>query len=210
MLALIKREIRDHILYFLAAIVFSAILVGLQTVWAYNFYAELTSIYFGMITVPTVTILVLGLAGMGVSQMYTDKNRKISAFLTSMPVTRGHIFAAKVVTGLLVILIVLGPAVIAVVTLNSILGPPIPAYGKLITDIFTTVFLTAIACYSLGLLTGWTTSRVIPSCSGLGLTALLVTMIIIKGFGLEIQLLLVLIIAASLTRTWRKFVSTPL
>jgi len=210
MLTLIKREIRDHILYFLAAIVFSAILIGLQTVGAYNFDPQQTGPYFGLMTVPTVMIFVFGLAGIGVSQMYTDKNRKISAFLTSLPVTRGRIFTAKVITGLLVILIVLAPAAIAAVTLNNLLGPPIPAYGKLITDIFTTVFLMALAGYSVGLLTGWTTSKVTPSISGLGLAILLVTMIIIKGFGLQIQLLLILVIAAALTRTWRKFVSTPL
>ena len=210
MLALIKREIRDHILYFLAAIAFSAIIVGLQTLGAYNFDRQLTGVYFGLMTVPTVMILVLGLTGMGVSQMYTDKNRKISAFLSTLPVTRGRIFTAKIVTGLLVILIVLAPAAMVAVTLNSILGPPIPAYGKPITDIFTTAFLMAFACYSIGLLTGWTTSKLTPSFGGLGLTFFLAAMIIIKGFGLQIQLLLVLIITVSLTQTWRKYMSTPL
>ncbi|MFH1716257.1 MAG: hypothetical protein ABIF19_02810 [Planctomycetota bacterium] len=210
MLALIKREIRDHVLYFLAAIIFSAILVGLQTVGAYNFDWQQTGPYFGLMTIPTVMIFVFGLAGMGVSQMYIDKNRKISAFLTSLPVTRGRIFTAKVISGLLVILIVLTPVAIAAATLNSLLGSPIPAYGKLITDIFTTAFLMALACYSLGLLTGWTTSKLAPSFGGLGMAIFLVTMISIKGFGLQIQLLLVLIIAASLTRTWRKYMSTPL
>ncbi len=209
MLTLIKREIRDHLVYFFVAVILAVTLVGILTVSAYNFDQRESQIYLTLM-IPGVILLVLGAAGMGVSQMYIDKNRKISAFLTSQPVTRGRIFAARVIMGVLVILTVLAPAAIATATLNSLLGPPIPAYGKLLTDIFTTVFLMALACYSMGLLTGWTTSKLTPSFGGLGLTVLLVLMIIIKGFGLQIQLLLVLIIAAALTRTWRKYMSTPL
>ncbi len=209
MLTLIKREIRDHLVYFFVAVILAVTLVGILTVSAYNFDQRESQIYLTLM-IPGVILLVIGAAGMGVSQMYIDKNRKISAFLTSQPVTRGRIFAARVIMGVLVILTVLVPAAIAAATLNSLLGPPIPAYGKLIADIFTTVFLMALACYSMGLLTGWTTSKLTPSFGGLGLTVLLVLMIIIKGFGLQIQLLLVLIIAAALTRTWRKYMSTPL
>jgi len=209
MLTLIKREIRDHLVYFFIAVILAATLVGSLAISAYNFDRGESPVYVALM-IPGVILLILGMAGMGVSQMYIDKNRKISAFLTSQPVTRGRILSARVITGVLAILVVLAPAAIAAATLNSLLGPPIPAYGKLIADIFLTVFLMALACYSMGLLTGWTTSRVTPSFGGLGLTALLVSMIVIKGFGLEMKLLLVLIIAAALTRTWRKFVSTPL
>lgn len=209
MLTLIKREIRDHILYFFVAVILAATLVGLLTVSAYNFDQRESQVYLTLM-IPGVMLLVLGAAGMGVSQMYIDKNRRISAFLSAQPVTRGRIFVARVIMGVLVILTVLAPAAIAAATLNSLLGPPIPAYGKLIVNIFLTVFLMALACYSVGLLTGWTTSKLTPSFGGLGLTVLLSSMIFIKGFGLEIQLLLVLIIAASLTRTWRKYMSKPL
>ena len=209
MLTLIKREIRDHIVYFLVAVILAATLVGSLTISAYNYDKGESRVYLTLM-IPGFILLVLGMAGMGVSQMYIDKNRKISAFLTSQPVTRGRILSARVITGVLIILTVLVPVAIATATLNSLLGPPIPAYGKLIVDIFLTTFLMALACYSMGLLTGWTTSKLTPSFGGLGLTALLVSMIVIKGFGLEMKLLLVLIIAAALTRTWRKFVSTPL
>jgi len=209
MLTLIKREIRDHILYFFVAVILAATLVGLLTVSAYNFDQRESQVYLTLM-IPGVMLLVLGAAGMGVSQMYIDKNRRISAFLSAQPVTRGRIFVARVIMGVLVILTVLAPAAIAAATLNSLLGPPIPAYGKLIVNIFLTVFLMALACYSVGLLTGWTTSKLTPSFGGLGLTVLLASMIFIKGFGLEIQLLLVLIIAVSLTRTWRKYMSKPL
>jgi len=209
MLTLIRREIRDHIIYFIAAVIFSAIQVGLLTAAAYSFTRLESGVYFGL-TTPVIMVLVLGFAGMGVSQMYTDKNRKISAFLSALPVTRDRIFTAKVITGVLAILTALAPVAIAAVVWAGREGGSKLAFGGLMADIFTTAFLMALACYCIGLLTGWTTSKLTPSLGGLGLTGLLVSVIIIKGFGLHINLLLVLIIAASLTRAWRKYMSTSL
>jgi hypothetical protein len=209
MYALIKREILDHIVYFIGAMLFSLILIGLLTAAGYSLERRGFDLYLGFAT-PVVIMLGIGLAAMGVSQMYTDKNRKVSAFLLALPVTRRSILAARVITGVLAILMVLVPVALTAVILSRLLGPSIPIFAEPITDIFTTVFLTALACYCVGLLTGWTTSKITPSFGGFGLTLVLVLMILVKGFGLQAQFLLVVIIAASLTRTWLKYMSTAL
>jgi len=209
MLALIKREIQDHIVYFVVALICSAALVALLSTAAFHFDRPEWAIFTGL-TIPLVVILVIGFSAMGVTQMYIDRNRRISAFLSVLPVTRGRILAAKIITGVLAILIVLLPVTVAAVALRRLLLPPIPIFSDLITDEMTTVFLMLFACYCLGLLTGWTPSKITPTFGALGLNLVLFSLIVVKGFGPEIRLLLVLVIAACLIRTWHKFVSTSL
>ena len=209
MLALIKREIEDFFVYFLAAIVASAVLVAFLCTAAFHFERPVWYLFTGL-TIPLIVILVIGFSAMGVTQMYIDRNRRISAFLSVLPVTRSRILAAKIITGLSAILIVLLPVTIAAIALRHLLLPPIPVFAKLITEFVTTTFLVLFACYCLGLLTGWTSNKITPTFGALGLNLILFTLIIIKGFGPEVKLLLVLVIVACLVRTWHKFTSTSL
>jgi ABC-type transport system involved in multi-copper enzyme maturation permease subunit len=209
MLTLIRREIRDHIVYFIAAVVFSAILIALLTAAMYHFESHEFTI-FASLSIAMLVILVLGFSAMGVTQMYMDRNRRISAFLSALPVTRSRILAARIIAGLLAILIVLVPLVIASVVLNRLIAPPIPILAGYIADILTTVFLMVLACYCLGLLTGWTANKITPTFGALGLNLVLVSLVFVKGFGPDINFLLVLVIVACLIRTWHKFMSTSL
>jgi hypothetical protein len=209
MFALIKREIRDHIVYFIAALLFSAVLVALLSVSAYHFDEREFGVYYGL-AIPALVALVLGFSAMGVSQMYTDRIRKVSAFLSALPVTRGRILTARIIAGILAILLALLPVTIVAVMLSHLLLPPIPIFGSIVSDVATTTFLMLFACYCLGLLTGWTAGKIAPTFGALGLNLVLLSLIIIKGFGPDIRILLVLIIVASLVRTWHKFISTPL
>jgi len=59
MLTLIRREIRDHIIYFIAAVVFSAILIALLTAATYNLDDLGGSTAFVGLSVPVLVILVL-------------------------------------------------------------------------------------------------------------------------------------------------------
>jgi ABC-type transport system involved in multi-copper enzyme maturation permease subunit len=209
MLTLIRREIRDHIIYFIAAVVFSAILIALLTAATYNSDWDGSAVYVGL-SVPLLVILVLGFSAMGVTQMYMDRNRRISAFLSALPVTRSRILWARIVTGLLAILIVLVPLAITAIVMGRLTGPPIPISSGYIDDILATVFLMTFACYCLGLLTGWTANKIAPTFGALGLNLVLVSLVFVKGFGPDIKFLLVLVIVACLIRTWHKFMSTSL
>ena len=209
MLTLIRREIRDNIVYFIAAVVFSAILISLLTAATYNFDWGEPAVYVGL-SIPILIILVLGFSAMGVTQMYMDRNRRISAFLSALPVTRSRILTARIVAGLMAILIVLVPLAIAAIALGRLIAPPIPIFTGYIADILTTVFLMVLACYCLGLLTGWTANKITPTFGALGLNLVLVSLVFVKGFGPDINFLLLLVIVACLVRTWHKFMSTSL
>ena len=209
MLTLIRREIRDNIVYFIAAVVFSAILIALLTAAAYHFDLSRSAV-FVRLSIPMLVILVLGFSAMGVTQMYMDRNRRISAFLSALPVTRSRILWARIVAGLLAILTVLVPLAIAAIVLGRLLAPPIPIFTDYITEILTTGFLMVFACYCLGLLTGWTANKIAPMFGALGLNLVLLSLVFVKGFGPDINFLLLLVIVACLVRTWHKFMSTSL
>jgi len=214
MFTLIKREIEDHIAYFLGAVILSSTLVVLSVWAAYNYKNE-PPVYSVGLSIPVIMILVIGFPAIGVSQMSTDRNRKISAFLSALPVTRGRVLIARIITGILAILTVLVPLTITAMVLWQLLVPPIPIIYPLIYpcpifDMFVTALLMAFACYCLGLLTGWASSKATTTLAGLGLTFVLIPLVAVKGFGLHTTVILVLFIIASLIRVWQKFMSTPL
>lgn len=209
MLTLVKREIRDHVIYFIAAAVVSAILIALLAATICYFDEGEPAVYIG-ISLCVIVILVLGSAAMGVSQMYTDRNRKISAFLSALPVTRNQILAARIITGILAILTVFFPLMLAVIVLCRLLPPPILIFADWIPDIFLTAFLIGFACYCIGLQTGWNAGRLGPALGELSLTCFVVSLVLIKGFGPHIMVILLLFIVASLVRTWCAFTSTSL
>ena len=212
MFALIKREIQDHIVYFIGAAIFSAIFI-IMSISVINQYdpkdPPVFEILFG---VPAVTIVIFGICAMGATQMYLDKTRKISALLSTLAVSRNRILLARIIAGILAILTLLVPLTIAAVILMRFFTIliPIPMYPGMVFEISVTVYLMAFACYCIGLQTGWNSNPLTPSLGALFLTCIFVPLILIKGFGVHIVIILVLFIVASLLRTWHTFMSTPL
>ena len=211
MFTLIKREIQDHIVYFIGAAAFSAvfIIISISVIHQYNPRQgpPMFSIWLG---VPAFTIVIFGICAMGATQMYLDKTRKISALLSTLAVSRNRILLARIIAGILAILILLVPLTIAAGILLRLFSPSIPMYPGMVFEISVVVFLMAFACYCIGLQTGWNSSALTPSLGALFLTCIFVPLIFVKGFGLHIVVILVLFIVASLIRTWHTFMSTSL
>jgi len=215
MFALIKREIRDHIVYLIlaASLAVIFILVSFSIISKFEYITEARYDLVGVpvgVGVPAVTIVIIGICGLGAAQMYSDKTRKISAFLSTLAVSRGRILLARIITGILVILTLLVPLAITAVILLRLYVPPVLIYPGMVFEIFVTVFLMAFACYCIGLQIGWNSNAVTPTLGALFLTGILVPLIIVKGFGLQIVVILVLFIIASLIRTWHTFMTTSL
>jgi len=209
MFTLIKREICDNIVYFIGAAILTAILIAIVIFMAYQIGRGDSVVYIGL-SLPVIVILMIGFSGMGVSQMYTDRARKISAFLSILPVSRNQILFARIVTGILAILTVILPLIATCMALRYLFAPPIPVLSGIFYDIFIVVFLLGFACYCLGLMTGWTTNKIAPAMACFVLTFILASLIIVKGFGPCIKGILILFIVACLTRTWQKYTSTSL
>ncbi len=210
MYALIKREIRDHRVFFMGAVILSTVLIGL-TIGTLDSHRWLETAAFdsgagGIV----LAIVVLGFFGMGAVQMDTDRIRRISAFISTLSVSRNRILLAKIIAGVLAILIALVPLAATVTILLRIHAPPIPMYSVMVLELFAGTFLVTLACYCIGLQASWNSGRHVPVVRGLGLMCILVTLILIKGFAPEIMVILSAFIVASLIRTWHMFTSTSL
>ena len=213
MWTLIKREIQDNAIYFLlAALLATALIISLLSI-AFNIkddeFEEMAQI--GMVLfIPTSIIVALGFVAMGVNQMKLDKTAKISFFLTSLPVSRNRILTLRIITGVLAILVLMIPILVAAIFLLKLFSMEYPIYKGFAGEIFTASFLLVFACYCLGLQLGWSTSRFATAFGGLIFTIILGSLVVIKGFGPELWIILLIFIAASLMRTWQKFTSNIL
>ncbi len=217
MFTLIKREIRDHIAYFILAAVLSAIIImaSIPIISVYESinrqgYKNRVPEFTVGIGVPTLAIVIIGFCGLGAAQMYLDRTRKISAFLSTLAVSRSRILLERIITGILVILTLLVPLTVTAATLLRLYVPPVLIYPGMVLEVFTVIFLMAFACYCIGLQTGWTSGKITPTLGGIALTCIFVPLIIVKGFGPHIVVILVLFIIASLIRTWHTFMTTSL
>lgn len=210
MFTLIKREIQDHIGFFIAAVILSGILVGISIsiMFEYPRIEEAVSQMGALIVVMMILILVF--FALGAVQIYTDRTRRISAFISTLPVSRNRILLAKLFTGTLAILMLLAPLVITAIIFFRLFSPPIPIFDGVILDVFIGSFLMAFACYCIGLQSGANSGKPGPALCGLALTLILITLVVVKGFGAPMVLILVLFIIASLIRIWHMFTSTPL
>ncbi|MFZ2146686.1 MAG: hypothetical protein WAV28_05640 [Sedimentisphaerales bacterium] len=210
MLALIKREIQDHIVYFIGAAVFSTVFIIISFSLVHEYNPKEGPVFSIGLGVPAATIVIFGICAMGATQMYLDRTRKISALLSTLAVSRNQILLARVITGILVILILFVPLSITAGILVRLFSPPIPMFTGMVFEISVTVYLMAFAIYCIGLQTGWNSNPVTPSLGALFLTCIFIPLILIKGFGVHIVVILVLFIVASLIRTWHTFMKTSL
>lgn len=206
MFTLIKREITDHIPFLLLAVVLVATMVGLLMYFTYadadeEMFAVLIS--FGLFALA-------GCCSMGIAQVYGDRANKISPFLATLPVTRAQILTARLATGVLAILIVLLPTVIAATVVLDRYMPPLFFYWRGIVQISLTFFLVALACYCFGLLIGSSTRKLLLIAACLAVPFLMMTLVAVKGFGPQAMAVLGLLIFAAVVRVVTKFSSTPL
>lgn len=211
MFTLIRREIEDHIVYFIAALAFSLVFSLITIISSYqeNFAEEYGVMLPALYIVLTVIIIIWACA-MGTSQMYVDRNRKISAFLSTLPVSRNQIFAARVLAGVTALVVLLAAPAITVEVLLSGFRVEQAIHKYYTVEIFSTLFLLGLGIYCTGLMGGFSSSKIVPTLGSLVLSVVLLTIIIIKGLGAEAMIILFVYIAACLGYTWRKFNTTAL
>jgi hypothetical protein len=214
MFTLIRREIEDTIVLFLVAVIFAAITVSVLVSNTYDPRGGFSgspvgvpSIMYGSLVIfPFVSSLWLA-AGFGAAQMHQDKNKKISAFLATLGTTRGRIFAARVITGVLFLGIMFLPVVVTDVVLLKVFPRAVVTDAGFLRDIFIVAFLGGLACYGFGLQIGWSSNKVVPALGVLFFGAVLLSLVFIKGFGIESMVILSLFAVAAIVRAGQKFMS---
>lgn len=210
MFTLIKREIEDNIIAFISQVIVCCVTITIIiSISTSQFRKERLTLLIPLIL---IGINMFSYCAIGSIQMQTDKTRKVSCFLATLTVTRMRILLAKVITGILAILLTLIPVTLTTLIVIKRLVPPMtfPVYQNIILKISFIIFLMDFACYCFGLLTGWNQSKILSTFGCITLTGIFIPIIIIKGLGLEIVIILVALIAVSLTYIWLKFISTSL
>ena len=214
MLTLIKREFQSSVLYLPIPAILAVFSVG-PVVYEVAFVAAkyppigVPRIMYTTLRAPMI-LLPLLFAILGATQMYLDRNRKISAFLATLATTRVRILLARIIVGLAFIVISLAPMVIADIILLRIYPRLAPVDLSLLIRMFLVILFVTIAAYTIGLLVGFRPVRFFPILPALLFCAPLLFLIVIKGYAVTTMILLLIIAAAALTRTWQNFTETPL
>ncbi|MCL5278902.1 MAG: hypothetical protein M1376_03220 [Planctomycetes bacterium] len=206
MLTLIAREIRDNIVSVALPCLVSALGITVAVIFAFSRGNGGTF----PVTIMFTPILLLAFCSLGASQAYGDRANRISSLLATLGITRNRIFAARVLAGLLIVLICLVPLAVTTIFLLWRFAPPLEFYGRMVAEISLTVLLAAVACYFAGLLVGWTTSKAWLLAGCVLLLLSLASLVVIKGFGPAAMALLALFLGATLWYTWHTFTSASL
>ena len=83
-------------------------------------------------------------------------------------------------------------------------------YSQMVWDICAVLLLAGLACHSMGLLIGWTSSKARLIAGFPCLILLLLSLVVVKGFGPSTAALLTLLILVVWGRIWHTFTSTSL
>ena len=216
MLALIKREIEESIAFFLIAAIAVTILVCNLVYKGYMGWMDGQHVQnYGVPSVmyevlPSFILLPLVAAALGAAQMSTDKNRKVSSFLVTLATTRRRILAAKIIVGVLWLMLAILPVGLADIVLLKVFPMiAVPDAGFLMR-IFAVIFSCGMACYCFGLQIGWQSSKVIPALGVIFVSAAMMSLIMVKGISGQTIVIYLLFAAAAMIRTWQKYLSTSL
>lgn len=214
MFTLIKREIEDNARIYILGLAVSCIYVCILSTSAAMQVKNLVpiglprimySVFWSLIPVAAFLATALGSA-----QMYKDKNQKISAFLLTLATTRNKIISARIIAGLIWILMVMVPIIITYLILVQVFPILIPYPKGMVIKLFIAMFLMSLSCYSIGLVVGDNTHRNLSQILFGIIVALILTLILIKGLGVETALMLIILTAALLGKVWQKFSTAAL
>jgi len=148
--------------------------------------------------------------GMGGVQMYADKSKKVCAFLGTLSVTRRKLLSAKMLVGVIWLLVALLPLIAAELFLFRVRPRLIPVDYSLLVRMYIVTALCGLSCYLLGSNLGLGKNRKVAVPAGVILCLILISLIVIKGFGVESMFIFGITSAVLAVRQWNVFMSIPL
>jgi hypothetical protein len=205
LLVLIKRQVIDNAIYFALALVVCAVLIIAVTILALTEDRTHLSLYALALMVVVPVFFCAGSYTLGLLQTHGDRNSGVAAVLALLPAAQGRVFLARLVVGVLVILTALGPLAIVGAVLWKFLGPPAWLLHGWLAETFAGMALTAFGCYCLGLGAGQSSETITRGLRALPLTFVLLLLIVIKGFGWPLLVVLVPYLGVSLLLRYRPF-----
>ncbi len=214
MLMLIRRELDSLFTFLVLEVTMAAMLIAF--IISSVMYKQMANTPVG---IPTVMISTLWLlifllpflsGSIGASQMYWDRDKKISTFLCTLATTRNRILAARIIAGMLVMSVV--PICLAVTDAMLLKVYPrlVPIEAGVFARMFLITLLINLACYAMGLQMGWSQNKYLPSLGELAVCVIVVSVIVLTGLSVHSMVILGFVAVGSFVRAWQKFMSTSL
>jgi hypothetical protein len=215
MWTLFKREFEDVWFYLIAAI----LLVGGSIAWAELMLAahpaspseqSINGVLLGF-TYGYLLLCIL-LLGVGANRMVFDRANGISVFYTGHLITRGRVFIVRLLLGALFVVLFYVPLVcwflwrflrwLYVSPENSLNGQQV---GMMLF-----LFLFLLTCYNLGLRMGLYNKRIIYTLGTACLGVILLSFVVLKGFGYEAVIILLVLNVSLIYSAWRNYAAAAL
>ncbi len=138
-------------------------------------------------------------------QIAGDRNRGVSRFLCTLTATRSQILLSKWLAGLAWLVLGLLPAAVVCGVLAHRWAQVAPIDVSAVATMVTGTGLLALASYSFGMQTAMASKPTWVVFGSLAFAAGLVSLVVIKGYGLHTHVLAASIGLACLVRTWMQF-----
>ncbi|MEJ5258886.1 MAG: hypothetical protein WHS88_01720 [Anaerohalosphaeraceae bacterium] len=208
MWTLIRREIEDMWVFYLVFLLLWGGAVLLLVSAAFRGTEEALRLKGGVVY--PYPFLCVGLAVLGVSQMYFDRMRRLSAFLLGRGAVRRQVFAARVAAGLIPnLFFTAGLGTVSMILFRDFAFFNEAFRDDLISSLISG-FLAGTACYGIGLAAGWMSSRVFPTLGTLGLVIILLSLLSIKGFDVQVQILFLTATVSAVLLGWEIYRTSSL
>ncbi len=204
MWTLFKRECEDVWFYLIAAI----LLVGGSITWAELLAAPdhqgdciLGGFLFGYV------LLCILLLAVGANRMVFDRANGISVFYTGHLTTRGQFFIVRLLLGALFAVLFYIPFAYWFLWRFLRWRVTLPEYPSVwkFGGIMVFLLLFLLACYNLGLRMGLYNKRIIYTIGTACLGAIFLSFVVLKGFGFEATVILLILNATMIYSTWRDY-----
>jgi hypothetical protein len=205
MLILVKREIEDHALHYLLAVLMGCIASVIIYVLYHMADAADRSLWGDMFEHPLMVIfpcfMILGAVFLACIQIAGDRRAKIATFICTLTPTRGQLLIAKWISGLVWILLAAGPLLVILALKREEWG----LYMPLIKTVMTGVILMQVTGYAVGQQIGFVENKGLALVVGALFLCLMGSLLVIKGLAMPCYALLAVLTVALCVRSWWSF-----
>ena len=202
---LVGREIEDHTIHFVLAFFLGCIasviiyaLCGPDDSAVSFIFSDMTLVFI-MGQLPC--LMVLDAMSLARVQMAGDRGAKVSAFICTLSPTRGQLLIAKWVSGLVWVLLAVGP----ILLMFGLKATQLELYFPFFKTVMTGVIFIQVAAYAMGQQLGFLVDKGLILVVGGLFLCLLASLLVIKGFALPLYVILAVLTVALSVRSWWAF-----
>ncbi len=205
LLILVKREIEDHAIHYILAVVMGCIASMIMYVLYRMADAADRSLSEDLFVHPIVGVfpcfMILGAVLLASVQIAGDRRARASTFICTLTPTRSQLLIAKWISGLVWILLAVGPLGVTLALKGGQMGLYIP----LVKTAMTSTIVMQVTGYAVGQQIGFVENKGRALVVGALFLCLMGSLLVIKGLAVPCYVLLAALTVALCVRAWWTF-----